>query len=157
MGSIFISYRRQDSTAYAGRLYDRLVERFGAGSVFMDIDSINPGADFVDVLAEKIRLCEVILVVVGPDWLSICEENGNLRLSDPKDFVRQEVAMGLEGQIHLIPLLVGGAKMPTEKELPDGLSALARRQAVAISDVHFHRDVDTLIEQIQAFLQRDIK
>jgi len=149
MGSIFISYRRQDSAAYAGRLYDRLVEHFSAGNVFMDIDSIDPGADFVTVLTEKIRLCEVMLVVLGPDWLSIRDENGNLRLSDPEDLVRLEVAMGLERQIHVIPLLVGGAKMPAETDLPDKLSALSRRQAVVISDIHFHRDVDALIQTLQ--------
>jgi hypothetical protein len=149
MGSIFISYRRQDSAAYAGRLYDRLAERFGAADVFMDIDSIDPGADFVDVLTEKIQFCEAMLVVLGPDWVSVRDENGNLRLSDPQDFVRQEVAMGLERQIQVIPLLVGGANMPTEKDLPDQLSAMARRQAVVISDSHFHRDVDDLIETLQ--------
>jgi hypothetical protein len=149
MGSIFISYRRQDSAAYAGRLYDRLAERFGAENVFMDIDSINPGTDFVDVLAKKIRFCQVMLVVVGPDWVSLRAENEKLRLSDPDDYVRQEIAMGLQRKIRLIPLLVSGAKMPAEKELPNQLSALARRQAVVISDVHFHRDVDAVIETMQ--------
>ena len=149
MGSIFISYRRQDSAAYAGRLYDRLAERFGAASVFMDIDSIDPGADFVDVLTEKIQFCKAMLVVLGPDWVSVRNENGNLRLADPQDFVRQEVAMGLDRQIQVIPLLVGGANMPADKDLPDQLFALARRQAVVISDTHFHRDVDDLIETLQ--------
>jgi hypothetical protein len=149
MSSIFISYRRHDSAAYAGRLYDRLAENFGAGNVFMDIDSIDPGADFVDVLTEKIQFCGAMLVVMGPDWVSVRDENENLRLSDPQDFVRQEVAMGLERQIQVIPLLVGGAMMPTDKDLPDQLSALARRQAVVISDTHFHRDVDAVIETLQ--------
>ena len=149
MGSIFISYRRQDSAAYAGRLYDRLAERFGAENVFMDIDSIDPGADFVDVLAEKIRFCEVMLVVMGPDWVSMRAENEKLRLSDPDDYVRQEIAMGLQRKIRLIPLLVSGAKMPAEKDLPNQLTALARRQAVVISDVHFHRDVGAVIETMQ--------
>lgn len=149
MGSIFISYRRQDSVAYAGRIYDRLTERFGAGNVFMDIDSIDPGADFVNVLAEKIRFCEVMLVVLGPDWVSMRDENEKLRLSDPEDYVRQEITVGLERKIRLIPLLVSGAKMPAEKDLPDQLSTLARLQAVTISDIHFHRDVDALIETFQ--------
>ena len=126
MGSIFISYRRQDSAAYAGRLYDRLTAHFDAVKIFVDIDSIDPGADFVTVLTEKIRLCDVMLVVLGPDYVSIRDENGNLRLSDPKDLVRQEVAMGLERQIQLIPVLVGGAKMPVEDELPQAISALTR-------------------------------
>lgn len=148
MGSIFISYRRQDTAAYAGRLYDRLMAHFDASKIFMDIDSIDPGADFVAVLTEKMRLCDVLLVVLGPDWVSICDANGNLRLSDPKDFVRQEVAMGLERKIHVIPLLVGGAKMPVEDELPQAISALTRRQAVVISDNYFHRDVDALIQTL---------
>ena len=149
MGSIFISYRRQDSAAYAGRLYDRLAERFGIANVFIDIDSIDPGVDFVDALTEKIQFCQAMLVVIGPDWVSVRDEHGNLRLSDPQDFVRQEVAMGLERQIQVIPLLVGGATMPPDKDLPDQLSALVRRQAVVISDTHFHRDVDDLIETLQ--------
>ena len=149
MGSIFVSYRRKDSAAYAGRLCDRLMTHFGAEKIFMDIDSIDPGADFVTVLTEKLRLCDVMLVVMGPDWVSNRDENGNLRLSDPEDFVRQEVAMGLERPIQLIPLLVGGARMPVERELPQELSALTRRQAVVISDHHFHRDVDAFIQTLQ--------
>ena len=148
MGSIFISYRRQDTAAYAGRLCDRLMAHFDASKIFMDIDAIDPGTDFVAVLTEKMRLCDVMLVVLGPDWVSIRDENGNLRLSDPNDFVRQEVAMGLERQIHLIPLLVGGAQMPAENELPQAISALTRRQAMVISDNYFHRDVDALIQNL---------
>lgn len=149
MSSIFISYRRQDSAAYAGRLYDRLVLEFGDEHVFMDVDSIQPGADFYSVLGQKLETCSSMLVVIGPNWLSATDAAGAYRLTDPEDMVRQELIGGLEHGVLLIPVLVDGASMPGEKELPAELVALAHRQALAIGNQSFQRDVTVLIDTLR--------
>src|SRR5437773_2664408 len=99
MLSIFISYRHEDSIAYAGRLYDRLIAHFGAEQVFMDIDTIEPGADFVEVIERTVGSCDVLLVIIGKRWLSATDEGGQPRLDSPEDFVRLEIATALERKI----------------------------------------------------------
>ena len=94
MSGIFISYRREDSAPYAGRLYDLLSARFGADKVFMDVDDIPPGADFAAHIGAKVASCDAMIVVVGKHWLTSQNEAGQLRLSDPNDFVALEVALG---------------------------------------------------------------
>jgi hypothetical protein len=139
MGSIFVNYRREDSAPYAGRLYDRLSAFFGEDRVFMDIASIDVGDDFTAVLDKTLASCDVVIVLIGPRWLTS-------RLEDPRDFVRREIAAALARQIPIIPLLLGGARMPREAEMPAALAALIRRQALTVTDEHFHRDVSELIE-----------
>ena len=146
MSSIFISYRRDDSAPYAGRLYDRLSAHFGAaGEVFMDIDQIEPGEDFVEVIERKVGACETAVVLIGKGWLGAADARGARRLDDPADFVRLEVAAALQRGVRVVPVLVGGAAMPRATELPVPLAALSRRNAVELSDSRFHRDVDRLI------------
>lgn len=96
MSGIFISYRREDSAAYAGRLYDRLSAHFGADQVFMDVDDIPPGADFASHIDAKVGSCDAMIVVIGKEWLSACNADGQLRLSDPNDFVGLEIALALQ-------------------------------------------------------------
>src|SRR5215813_10475808 len=134
MPHVFISYRREDSAGHAGRLYDRLSAYFGAESVFMDIDTIDPGLDFIEVIEEAISQCDILLVLIGKRWLSITEASGRRRLDNPQDFVFLEVKAGLERNIHVIPVLVGGATMPSAQDLPTALIKLARLQAFEISD-----------------------
>ncbi len=145
MSTIFISYRRDDSAPYAGRLYDRLSAHFGAGEVFMDIDHIEPGEDFVEVIERKVGACETAVVLIGKRWLAAADASGARRLDDPADFVRLEVAAALQRGARVVPVLVGGASMPGPADLPEPLAALARRNAVELSDSRFHRDVDRLI------------
>lgn len=145
---IFISYRRDDSAPYAGRLYDRLSARFGDASVFMDIDQIEPGEDFVEVIRRKVGACETAVVLIGKGWLAASDAQGRRRLDDPEDFVRLEVAAALQRGVRVVPVLVGGAAMPKADQLPEPLAPLARRNAVEISDSRFHRDVDRLIEAL---------
>jgi hypothetical protein len=76
MPSLFISYRREDTVAYAGRLYDHLGNHFGADKVFMDIGQIAPGEDFVEVLEARIRSSEVVIALIGPAWLSVSNGQG---------------------------------------------------------------------------------
>src|SRR5436190_1612320 len=91
---VFITYRREDSAAQAGRLYDAMVVRFGEGNVFMDVD-MAPGVDFVKRIHEAVAACQVLLVVIGPEWATVEDEQGRARLDDPEDFVRLEVETAL--------------------------------------------------------------
>jgi hypothetical protein len=141
---IFLNYRREDTAPYAGRLQDALIEHFSPGQVFMDLDSIGPGADFIDSVGKAVARCDVFLAVIGPQWLSTLQE----RDSQVQDFVRMELETALERKIRIIPILVEGAQMPAESELPDTIKPFARRNALALTNAAWRRDVDQLINQL---------
>jgi hypothetical protein len=145
MARIFISYRREDSGASAGRLDDRLREHFGRDNVFMDIDTIEPGLDFTEVIERTVASCDILIALIGRQWLTSTDAAGQRRLDDPEDFVRREVATALRRDIRVIPVLVQDTPMPRAATLPDDLQPLTRREALELSDTHFHRDVDELI------------
>jgi hypothetical protein len=134
---IFISYRREDTAPYAGRIYDRLVTEFGYEQVFFDIDTIPPGDDFVEVLTEKVESCDVLLAVIGKSWLTIADAAGRPRIQDPGDFLAIEIGAALRRKVRVIPILVGGGRMPVMSELPGELGPLARRQAHELPDKGF--------------------
>ncbi|MCI0610440.1 MAG: toll/interleukin-1 receptor domain-containing protein [Anaerolineae bacterium] len=149
---IFISYRRADSADITGRIYDRLIGHFGESAIFKDVDSIPAGIDFKKYLDKAVSRCQVFLVVIGNQWLEITDSRGRKRLQDPSDFVRIEVESALERNIPVIPLLVGGASMPSERKLPPSLQKLVYRNGIPIrSDPDFHRDMDRLIEAISSY------
>ena len=152
MGTIFINYRREDSISTAGRLYDRLSQTFGRKNIFMDVDHIPAGVDFVAHLNSQVAACNIILVVIGPHWLEAKDENGGRRLDNPDDFVVIEIATALARNIRVIPVLVDGARMPKAGELPNSLKALARRQAVEVRQLHFGRDAEALLERVNEAL-----
>lgn len=127
--SIFISYRRQETSHLAGRLHDRLADRFGVGQVFIDVDSIEPGVDFAEEISQAVAACRVLLVIIGPAWLSATDERGGRRLDNPDDIVRLEVEAALARGVRLIPILVEGTVMPGQRDLPESLVGLARRNA----------------------------
>lgn len=149
--NIFVNYRRQDSSGHAGRLLDSLKNHF-PGRVFMDIDTLEPGVDFAEVIESAVGSCEVLIVVIGRDWLSLKDTNGRRRLEDPQDFVRMEVAAALDRNIRVIPVLVENASMPKPEELPPELARLARRNAIELSDARWAFDVDRLIQTIERVL-----
>lgn len=160
MPIIFISYRRDDSIDAAGRIYDRLADRFGRESVFMDVDTIPFGIDFRRYLQDAIARCDLLLAVIGHHWQEAryCEgpSEGRRRLDDPCDFVRIEIQTALERGIPVIPVLVGRATMPLEVELPDGLKELAYRNAAEVRPGRdFHDHVARLIRGIES-LERTI-
>ncbi|HEY2472868.1 MAG TPA: toll/interleukin-1 receptor domain-containing protein [Terracidiphilus sp.] len=155
MPGIFISYRREDSSAYAGRLYDHLVDRFGKDLVFMDVDSIEPGVDFIEVLQNTVGSCDVLIAVIGKHWLMATDEDGR-RLDHPEDLVRIEVATALSRNVRVIPALVAGATMPASHELPEALVSLARRNAIEISDTSFVPCLTRLIESLEKILPEDL-
>jgi hypothetical protein len=149
MSGIFISYRREDSAPYAGRLYDRLSSRFGAEQVFMDVDDISPGADFATHIDAKVGSCDAMVVVIGKNWLTTRNAEGQLRLSDPNDFVGLEVSLALQRGVLVIPVLVGGAQIPKAEELRADLKPLARRNALILNDPEFRRDADVLVQTLE--------
>ena len=137
-GRVFISYRRQETAWPARQLYELLVEEFGADHVFKDVDNIEPGDDFVTTLQSAVSSCGVLLALIGPQWLTISDGHGGRRLDDPADFVRLEIETALgRDDVRVIPILVDHATMPAREELPEGLRALTRRQAIEINPVTF--------------------
>ncbi len=129
MTKIFISYRRDDASANAGRLCDWLQRQFKTDNVFLDVDKIAPGDDFPKVLQEKLAAADALVAVVGKAWVSLCDGAGNRRIMAPKDFVALEVGSALERGIRVIPVLVGGASMPKSDELPPRLAKFCDRGA----------------------------
>src|ERR1044071_5509676 len=150
---IFINYRREDASGYAGRLYEWLSERFGPDRVFMDISAIKPGVDFITAIETEVAACEVVLVIIGRKWLD-CAIGGQRRLDIPKDFVRLEIAAALSRNILVIPVLVDDAPMPREQDLPDDLKRLARRHALEISDERWEFDVGRLMDTLEERLEK---
>lgn len=150
MPRIFISYRRQDSQTITGRIYDRLRSEFGEDAVFKDVHDIHLGDDWRNVLMEEVRASDVILVIVGPRWLSITDDTGQRRLEDSSDFVRLEVVAGLENEgTIVIPLMVGGAMLPPAEDLPDALKPMVYRQSMSVrEDPDFHNDMTRLIREL---------
>ena len=148
MPRIFISYRRGDSIAYAGRIHDHLSQHFGADKVFMDIGGIAPGDDFVKVLDARVADSDVVIALIGPGWLNASDDRGR-RIDQPDDFVRYELAAALAQGKRLIPVLVGGARMPGADQLPPALTRLARSQAHPVDDSRFAYDLDALIRSLE--------
>jgi hypothetical protein len=147
---IFISYRRADSKYVVDRIRDRLIEAYDEDAVFRDIESIALGRNFSDVLDEATSTCNVMLVVIGPQWAGITDDQGNKRLFDPHDYTRREVEAGLTNKdILVIPLLVMNARMPGLEEIPESLADLRFRNAISIrNDPDFTPDMQRLIQGI---------
>jgi hypothetical protein len=146
---IFLSYRRDDTSGHAGRLSDRLSDHFGEDQLFMDINTITPGEDFVDAIEAAISSCDVLIAVIGRNWLDATDPSGKRLLDNPEDFVRIEIAAALKRNIRVIPVLVDSASMPRSEQLPDTLVKLARRNAIELSGVRWKHDVGRLIEAIE--------
>ena len=142
-GGLFISYRRQDAAAYAGRLHDVLVQRYSE-RVFFDITDLSPGTDWSTQLQQAVASSELMLVVIGPQWLSATSPSGERRIDDPGDFIRSEIAAALRLNKRVVPVLVAGAMMPHSSELPDDLRGLARRNSVELRDESWDADVERL-------------
>jgi class 3 adenylate cyclase/tetratricopeptide (TPR) repeat protein len=149
MSSIFVSYRRNDAPAHAGRIYDRLAERLGKDSVYMDLDSTVPGVDFGEVIEQTIARCDALLAVMGRNWVSALRPSRRARRADgSEDWVRREIAAALARNIRVIPVLVQGARMPSSAELPDDMKALARRHAVELSETAWSAQLGLLMDAL---------
>lgn len=145
-GAILISYRRADTAAYAGRLGEFLADRFGADRVLLDIDSLQPGVSFVDAVRTQLEAVDVVLVIIGPQWLSVRGSDGSRRIDDQSDIVRLEIATALAVGKLVVPVLVGDARMPSRAELPPDIAELADRNALVLSDASWRRDGSLLVK-----------
>src|SRR5262245_14896513 len=157
MSQIFISYRREDSAGYAGRLRESLERRLGKGAVFRDVDALEPGQDFVDTIAIRLRDASACLVLIGREWLDAEDASGRRRLTQQHDYVRLEIATALEQpKMRVIPVLVEGTRMPATEELPETIQGLARRQAVSLRDESWDEDVKRFVTALdrRSWIQR---
>jgi hypothetical protein len=154
MPRVFISYRRDDTRATAGRIYDHLADAFGASNVFIDVEAVPPGVDFRQYLDDLIRSCDVVLAIIGPRWATLSDEAGRRRLADPGDFVRLEIEAALAAGMLVIPVLVDDAAMPHPGELPSSLRDLVYRNAATVQYAGFRRDMAALINRIEAQFRR---
>ena len=154
MSGIFISYRRQDSAAYAGRLYDVLLNRYGR-NVFLDLETLAPGTDWAAQRFEAIKSCDAVLVIIGDEWLSATDANGERRLHARDDFVRSEIATALRLGKPLVPVLVGGASMPPPSELPPNVVDLSKYQACVLRQETWSRDVEQLFKAFDPLMAKE--
>ena len=147
--AVFISYRRDESAGYAGRIADSFEEHFGEDIIFRDIDSLVPGLDFAEAIERALESSEVLLAVIGRNWLTATDAAGQKRLEEPDDYVRTEIATALKRNIRVIPLLIQGAAMPSARDLPDDLAPLSRRNAFEIHDSSWRDDIQRLISTLE--------
>ncbi len=152
---IFISYRRKGTDIHAGRLYDSLrrgegdIPGFAADQIFMDIDTLRPGDDFRDVIREHVAKCDVLLAVIGEQWVKARGKGRQRRLDDPGDYVRLEIEAALERKIPVVPVLMYGATMPSEEDLPESLVPLVYREASELEHRSWPDDVSRLLRSLK--------
>src|SRR6266508_3378311 len=151
-GRIFISYRREEAAYPAGWLFDRLADSYGKGQIFKDVDNIELGEDFVERITAAVGSCDVLLALIGPQWLTIADERGQRRLDSSDDFVRLEIEAALTRKVLVIPILVEGASMPDVDQLPPSLAKLVRRQALELSPNRFEFDTGRLLKVLDKTL-----
>jgi len=154
VAKIFVSYRRNDASSEAGRITDWLDRHFGEDEVFMDINALEPGVDFVEGIEQAVNMIDALIAVIGPGWVDAEDEHGNRRLDDPTDWVRLEIANALQRGIRVIPVLVKGAAMPPEAKLPDDLKPLRRRNALPITERQWRPGIEELIEALDGVVTR---
>lgn len=150
MPTIFISYRREDSAGYAGRLHEELGGRLGPEQVFRDADTLRAGQDFEQAIRERLDQCQACLVLIGPNWLTSQTATGERRLHQPGDYVCMEIAAALaRPDVLVVPVLVGGARMPASADLPDAIRPLGRRHALTVRDETWEADMDRLAASLR--------
>lgn len=151
-GKIFINYRRGDEPGFAQALLGRLEQAFPADRLFIDVDNIPPGEDFIRVIELQVVQCDVLLAMIGKSWLGAKDEDGGRRLDDPNDFVRIEIESALRQGKRVIPVLVHDARMPRSDELPEAIRPLATRNAVRLTHERFRADVQGLVRALEKAL-----
>jgi hypothetical protein len=147
MPAVFISYRRDDTAATARHLADTLDSAFGRKRVFLDVSAIRPGVDVREAIRSAVARAKCMVVLIGPRW-SEADAAGKRKIDDPDDYVRAEIVTALDSQRRVLPILVDGAMMPKEKELPREVVPLASRNALELRHVQWERDVARLIGEL---------
>jgi HAD superfamily hydrolase (TIGR01509 family) len=150
-GKVFISYRRDDSSGYAHAVYNKLCEHLGQSQIIFDVDTIEPGIDFIEFIEKALGTCDVLIALIGRSWLTVSDTRGR-KIDNPNDLVRLEIATALRRNIRLIPALLEGAHMPRADELPEDIQSLMRRNAIEISNSRFNTDMNILIRALSDIL-----
>jgi hypothetical protein len=146
--NVFISYRRSDTQDLAGRIADRLRAVPQIGRVFIDVDDIEPGTDFVARLKAALAESDVCLLLIGPKWCGQREGGTGVRIFEERDFVRLEAAAALASERKVLPVLANGTVMPEPERLPEELRSLARFNALSIRHAYFEHDIAYLIDTV---------
>jgi TIR domain-containing protein len=149
---IFISYRREDSEGWAGRLADELQRAFGVTAVFYDHVSIEPGSNWRQAVEAALIRCRLLVAMIGPRWLNAANASGARRLDDPEDLVRFELAIALDRQIPILPVLVAKASLPRPVDLPKELQGILHHQAVELPGQHWKRDMECLLTTAEGII-----
>src|SRR5262249_52280383 len=144
----FINYRGEDSQTAAALIDRELTTRFGSDQVFLDSRSIPAGSDFVEELLARLRACSVLLVVIGPRWLTLTNEAGQRRIDDPHDWTRRELVEAFTHKLRVIPVLTDGVTLPAETELPADIAGLSRRQYVPLRRRYTGVDLAFIVKRI---------
>jgi hypothetical protein len=152
-GRIFINYRRGEDSGFVQALLGRLESAFASDQLFIDVDSIEPGVDFVRALDEQVAKCDILLAVIGKRWIDARDDADDRRLDNPEDFVRIEIAAALAQNKRVIPVLLGDAQMPRSSDLPDDIKALARRNAIRLTHDRFKADSASLVIALKRVLE----
>jgi hypothetical protein len=151
MAGIFINYRRQDTQTYANMLYDALADHYGDERVFKDVDTIEVGRPWDKAIEAAVGRSDVMLVLIGERWLAQ-DGDGRRRLDEPKDYVRKEIEAGLQRDMRVIPVTVGGARMPQPEELPSSVAGLTDIQAYDLDDDRWRADRDELLRRLDTVM-----
>lgn len=152
MSSIFLSYRRADSIGWAGRLNDSLRRLLPDVRLFMDVEDIPIGVDFEEFIGTAVARCDLLIALIGPEWADERDEKGQRRLDAPIDYTRTEIKAALDRNIRVVPVLVGGARMPSVADLPESLKPLAKRQNFELSDRGWEEGCQRLARAIEQAL-----
>ena len=156
MGTVFISYRREETSGEARALFNDLVARIGKDLVFMDVDNIALGRDFREVLRENLASCDLMLVLIGKGWVDAKDQSGRRRLDDPGDFIRLEIGAALKRNIPVTPVLLQGAHMPAPEQLPEDLKELSFRNGFELSHTRWESDVQEMIKRLALGKRPDV-
>ena len=154
MGTVFISYRRADSIKDARAVYERLRRELGDDRVFVDLEGIEPGEDFVTVIERHLEGCDALVVLIGRLWFGAADENGHTRIHDESDFVRIEISTALRRGIRVFPVLLDGAMPPSSDQLPEELRPMVRRQALSLDYARFDQDIAKLGRALKTALEQ---
>lgn len=154
IGKIFISYRREDTSGESGRLKDKLEQVFGKENIFYDVETLEAGLNFDQSIAKALNESKVLLAMIGPHWLKVADSKGVKRLLKPDDWVRKEIAEALKRELRVIPILVNGAEMPDQEELPDNLKELSLKHAQELTSSRWNYDVGELTKVLERIIDK---
>ena len=149
---VFVSYRREDSRGETGRIADRLALEFGKENLFLDVDDIPLGANFVKHLSAEVQRCDVLLAVIGKQWLELRDDHGHRKIDSPTDAVRIELVAALKRDVPIIPILLDGTKIPRSDLLPEDINELSFRNGLDLRYSSFHSDMNRLVRDLRAML-----